>query len=302
VRSRVTFAWGDVLRTSLSAELHDRFIRALARQRIIWSAGHVHRVAAHANFHTTKYYLVRWYLRPFMRTWTATEYFALLEIMASSIGRIFSAADLAAAHGRDKVSVPGRPGAALTTARLIATPIEAALSPAEQEAVLATRSFVREEAMTYRDRFHELRTDPARNNQESIYEAFFGLSAIAALYFIAYRFAQDEAAMLEVLNHPSRTSGLFDLRPPAFPSSMTNDADAKANRRALHMLAAYRPAILRDPDASAYVPEEVIAAETSTAAARALLGRIGRGEPLTKIELSAMGLFDIDHSARACRG
>lgn len=294
------FTWGAELHSSTPPELRDAFTRALVRQRIIWSAGHVHRVAAHANISTTRF-LVPWYYHPFMRTWTATEYMALQETVASTITRIFGAAEVAEAHGREKVSVGGRPGAVLEAGRLIASPVEAALSPDERILVLATRETIGEQSEIYRNHYHALRMDPTRNNQQSIYEARYGLSDIGALYFAAYRFAQDEAAMAQILANPERVQALFDLRLPAFPPrtfESNDEADAKANRRALHMVAAYRPAVLRDPAASPYVAGDVIAAEDSVAAARDLLGRIGRGDGLTEAEQQARVLFDIDHDRR----
>lgn len=112
-----------------------------------------------------------------------------------------------------------------------------------------------------------------RNEQESIHQfKNSGLSEIAALYVTAYRFAQDEAAMLEVIANPADSSALWNTARRAFPTEI----DPAMAARARKLVAAYRPAVLRDSAALTYEKDRVDLAEKSLEDAQNFLTRIGR--------------------------
>lgn len=119
---------------------------------------------------------------------------------------------------------------------------------------------------------HEL-TRPDRSDQETIHQyKNAGLSEIAALFVVAYRFAEDEAKMTKVIANPTDDAALWDTRPAPYPTEIDPAIAARARR----MVAAYRPAVLRDSRASTYEKDCIDLAEDSERDAKRFLVRMGR--------------------------
>lgn len=296
---------GDVVRGErLYAEtdraLKHKFTRALTRGAIIWSGGHTHRVAAHGH-KTTSDQMIPWFLKPFATGKSANQLMRVHKKVATAISRVFDAADNAKDHGRETVSIGGRLSYPLIAGKLMTRALEDTLSNDDRNRVLKTREPIRNYAKSHADYAEAFLADPSRTDQQSIYEAKFGLSPLAALYVAAYRHAQLEAVMMQVLEKPQKCALLFNTWPIPFPRLLSKQdkiLDKKANRRALYLLAGLRPTVLFDAHADAYAPAEIIAAEDSVAAARRFLFKVGHGEPLSDQEQHAVFLYDTQYCNR----
>lgn len=246
-------------------------VRTFARQRIIWGAADVHRIAARGS--KAAIHHVAWFLRPFVRTMTANEYLRVLLLFATVAERLFSAEGRAERAGKKSVSVPGQDGTLLKAVKPAAVALELTLGAGPKQSIIDTRPSVHQRTMSMAAKIEHELNKPGRNDQETIHQYLHaGLSEIAALFVVAYRFAEDEAKMTEVIANPTDDAALWDTRPAPYPTEIDTAIAARARR----MVAAYRPAILRDSRAATYEKDCIDLAEDSERDAKEFLVRIGR--------------------------
>lgn len=261
----------DLVGSAENLPIRGELVRTFARQRIIWGAADVQRIAARGS-EAAKHY-VAWFLRPLIRTGTANEVFHTLKNLGGTDERLASAESRAERAGKESVSVPGQDGSVLRAVKPSARALELALSDDHKKSIIDIRQSVHRRTMDMKSRVeHELmRSD--RSDQESIHQyKNAGLSEIAALFVVAYRFAEDEAKMAKIIANPWNDQALWDTRPAPYPTEI----DAAVAARARRMVAAYRPAILRDTLASPYEKERIDLAEGSERDAQEFIVRIGR--------------------------
>lgn len=246
-------------------------MRVFARQRIIWGAADVQRIAARGS-EAAKHY-VAWFLRPFIRTGTANEVFHTLRNLGGTDERLASAESRAARAGKKSVSVPGQEGPVLRAIKPAALPLELTLSADHKQSIIDTRQSVHHRTMDMKSRVEHELMRPDRSDQETIHQYLHaGLSEIAALFVVAYRFAEDEAKMTKIIANPTDDAALWDTRRAPYPTEIDPAIAARARR----MVAAYRPAILRDSLASTYEKDRIDLAEDSERDAKEFIVRIGR--------------------------
>lgn len=252
-------------------EHRDRVTRLLAVQRIIWGLADVHRSAARAA--KAAKFRIPPFVRPFVSTGSANEMLLILLSGARTIERIFANADATLKYNpaATTIRVHGEAGVALAAARFIGTPIETRLTPNDKQAVLDSRPAIREQARAYETRIEQIRTNPERSNQETVHQFVTeGLSEVAALFVTARRFAEDEDRMLAVIKNPAIARALWDTSRP----SWSHSPDSALAVRARRLVAAYRPAILRDFFASDYKTDNIRLAEQAEEDAAAFLRRM----------------------------
>lgn len=275
-----------------------RLIRLLAVQRILWGLADVQRIAARgakaAEYHIAPF------LRPFMCTGTANEMLLILRTMARTIERVFGNADatLKLKPLADTIRVHGPSGPALAAARMVAMPIEAMLGENDRRAVLDTRPAIRANAVVYQTKIEEILTDSERNNQETVHQfVTAGLSEVAALFVTAWRFAEDEARMLAVIANPTDVQALWDTSRPVWPQRPDSALSARARR----LVAAYRPAILRDFFASDYEADRIRLADIAEQDAAAFLRRLSgkSNQPVDGHARDVAHVLDLSHAWRA---
>lgn len=270
----------------------DGVVRTLARHRIIWGIFDVHRVAALKEGATRS--LTPWFMRPFTESYTANEYIALTLQIGSAIGRVNKAADRAEDFGRKKVRLHGPQGKALEVAIPISKKIESHTSESHGETITSSRHQIDERAKEIMNDLQAVADDPERNNKQSLFEHHFYLCEVAGLFFTSYRFAEDEGAMLRVIENPRQCEELFRVQKRPMPRHL----DPAAQTRARHIVAAYRPAVLNDSFCAPYHPNEIIAAEVSEAKAHALLLRLATANTVSDVEKQAGWVFDLSHDYR----
>lgn len=271
----------------------DDVVRTLARHRIIWGIFDVHRVAALKEGATRV--LTPWFMRPFTSSGTANEYIALALQIGSAIGIVNMAGDRAKKYNRKKARPPGTLGTALKIVEPISKKIECQTSEADGETLAASRHDIDRRSQDIMAKLEAVRTDPERNNQQSLFEHHFHLSEVGGLFFTAYRFAEDEAAMLRAIEDPTQCEKLFSVQKHPMPREL----DSAAKTRARHIVAAYRPAVLNDSVCAPYHPNEIIAAEKSEARAHDLLLKLATANDASDQERRAGGVFDLSHTFRA---
>ena len=274
-------------------------VRIFARQRIIWDAADIHRVGAQGSSRG-KHYIAP-FLRPFVRKWTAVEYFDALKGIAVTADKIWTAEQSAFSRGKEKVRLHGPKGFLLNALIPPGRLLETRLTPEEMQDVLLTRGYVHQQTIDVAAGIEARR--PPTGSQQTIYQyQNAGLSEISTLFIVAYRFAEDEARMLKVIADPSQDSDLWNTRRTPYPMAI-NDALAT---RARHLVAAYRPAVLRDPDASAYQSDRINLAAESESYAHEFLVRMApkiNVPPHAHVfneDSRAVWMFDLSYAAR-CR-
>lgn len=254
-----------------NAPIRDELVRVFARQRIIWGAADVHRIAARGS--KAAIHHVAWFLRPFVRTMTANEYLRILKMFGTTDERLFSAEGRAERAGKKSVSVPGQDGALLKAVKPAAVALELTLGAGPKQSIIDTRPSLHQHTMSMTAKVEHELNKPGRNDQETIHQYLHaGLSEIAALFVVAYRFAEDEAKMAKIIANPTDDAALWETRPAPYPTEIDPAIAAKARR----IVAAYRPAILRDSRASTYEKDRIDLAEDSEGDAKEFLVRIGR--------------------------
>lgn len=246
-------------------------VRTFARQRIIWGAADVHRIAARGS--KAAIHHVAWFLRPLVRTMTANEYLKILSMFGTTDERLFAAEGRAERAGKETVSVSGQEGSVLKPIKPAAAALELTLSAGAKQSIIDIRPSLHQRTMIMTAKVEHELNKPGRNHQESIHQYLHaGLSEIAALFVVAYRFAEDEAKMTKVIANPTDDAALWDTCPAPYPTEIDTAIAARARR----MVAAYRPAILRDSRAATYEKDCIDLAEDSERDAKRFLVRMGR--------------------------
>lgn len=169
--------------------IRNELVRVFARQRIIWGAADVQRIAARGSG-AAKHY-VAWFLRPFIRTGTANEVFHTLRNLGSTDERLASAESRAERAGKKNVSVPGPEGPVLRASKPAAHALELTLGDDHKQSIIDSRHSVHHRTMDMKSRVEDELMRPDRSDQETIHQyKNAGLSEIAALFVVAYRFAE----------------------------------------------------------------------------------------------------------------
>lgn len=244
-----------------NASIRPFLIRTFARQRLIWAAADVQRVAAYAA--SAAGYHVAPYLKPFLKTGTASEYIRAMLKMPELAVRLKSAEVRAQTYGRDTIHVSGPKGPLLTILSAPARLIVNRLKKDDADAVLMTRGYVHDTTLAMADEIKAEMLGDADNQQSIFHFMHAGLSEISALFIAAYRFAEDEANMVKVIEDPSFHDLLWNAAHNPYPKFIDTSLAARARR----LVAAYRPAILRDFHASKYEADRIDLAEDSEQAA-----------------------------------
>lgn len=286
-----------------NAPIRGELVRVFARQRIIWNAADVQRIAARGS-EAAKHY-VAWFLRPFIQAGTANEVFHILRNLGGTDERLASAENRAARAGKKSVSVPGPEGPVLRAIKPAARPLELTLGADHKQSIIDTRQSVHHRTMEMKSRVEHELMRPDRSDQETIHQyKNAGLSEIAALFVVAYRFAEDEAKMAKIIANPTDDAALWQTRPVPYPTEIDPAIAARARR----IVAAYRPAILRDSRASTYEKDRIDLAEDSERDAKEFLVRIGRqanaiaATDASSDDVIIAGICDLSHHSRSRLG
>lgn len=278
-------------------------VKTIARQRIIWNAFDTHRTAAHGA-KAASYYIAP-FLKPFLKTskHTANSVLKGLKSIGQTSRLAFSKRDTELKYNPQatKTNMRGNRGPFFSWAKILGSPIEAVLNKDQKRQLSSTEAFVRDETQRIENMVEDILLDPSRNNQETVHEFLFsGLTEVAALFVTAYRFAEEEALMMEVIAGRIPVSSVWDVGRPSLPKQI----NPKIAARARHIVAAFRPAILGDDDATEYWREEIRLAETSEDKAWLFLTSLANqgvpNDPNGKIamQLATARMFDLSHAAR----
>lgn len=232
-------------------------------------------------------------MRPFIHTDTAAAMLNAMLSMSSAMLRLYRAQDTAKRHDREKVMVPGPSGLVLGAMAPAARRIEAALPRALEADVVSAMSDIRARTQECDDKLRAMKADPEWSEQQSRHEHYYGLTALGALFMVGYRFAEDEAAALEVFADPSKSAALFSIDPRPLPREL----DRKHVARALHMLAAYRE--LLGQGLGGYDSLTVWDAHPVRDHAAEVITHMATAKELSPALCRARSMFDLSHHHRS---
>jgi len=264
-------------------------VRALARQRIIWNSFDLHRVSAHS--HRAVHHLIPAFMRPFLKNETTNSFINALLVPADAMEIQYQRVENAERLGLDHHRSYGPKQFAIKRVFEI-DDNEDEEAPGLAELLRDERSDIRVKTAIISDELRAIRDDPEHNNQQTLHEWHFVLGDLAASYAVAYRVAEDEAAMVQILIDPTNHQALFDVNQRPFP----RQADRAIHSRAIHLLAAYRAVFLAGPE---YASEAVDDTEVAQFAGQAFWNRMSMANALSPKERRASELFDLSHWARA---
>lgn len=222
---------------------HDA-IRTCARQAIIWGAFDVHRIAARGR--SCKTSLVPPFMRSRLTTNTKNEYTGLLLSVTRWMLRQYEAGDKnEKLRPGTLVRRHGPKGPVLDLIEEPARQLETRSGPTLVSKLASVTPMIRA-AMEADVQRYELELAGNTNSQQTLHQSVFcGLTEIAALCVTSLRFAQFEARLQRLLIDPDMESD------ESYLTNKRTDCDYPRGSigRAKMIAAAYRSAILRDPNA-----------------------------------------------------
>lgn len=268
-----------------------KVITILARQRIIWSAFDIHRVAA-LGFATIKDFKP-WFAYKLLKTGTSNELANLVKTLNGHIERIFDNYGIGKKYGRKAPDLKGPLPFHLKFAKTIALHIENVFSDSAKIAIERSIPHIRKRSKQIADKTEQVRLDPKRNDQEDLFSRYFGIYATAALHITSYRFAEERSRMIAIINDPSTDSDVFvSARPKAPHSFKAHQADMR------NLVEAYRPAVLSDVNASTFGQYSNSSMKDAESNALAFLVKF-QNEPVSQQTRDTFEMLDLSHWARA---
>ncbi len=270
----------------------EHLVRTVARQRLIWNLFDVHRVAAHGQNYAAK--IVPGFMAPFIRSGNIRPIFQLMIEVGGSILRYSRNAEAAEVAGHpDRVRVYGA-DSRRAVIRPAAEMIEVGLNQKYRDDVVAARALIADQTNDLVKRAGKGLEATDTSRQMSIHEWFYEVSDIGGLFMTANAAADEEARLIEIIANPDSADDLFRLELRLAPTNLK----LRYHTRALHLVYAYRGAVMTCNRAGEYDARNVFTGDRAVECAVKIIRYIRDGNALTKAQSATKELYSLSHTAR----